>query len=130
MPAAEDSTGGPEGTSSFDSTRFYMRNADTRCVFCWNITERNTAEMLYVSQEWDYYYCYRCRGWFKRHYGNKKVVLPVRDKRDIRHLTFAYVSNMQRIETNAQFARSLHSVWRVFGRRPHARGEKDETRPP
>ena len=123
MPASEGWTREPEGTSSFDSTRFYMRNVDAECIFCRNATEQKTAEMLYMSQEWDYYYCYRCRGWFKRHYGNKKVVLPVRDRRDIRHLTFVYVSNMQRIENNAKFAHSLHGVWRVLGRRPHPRDE-------
>jgi len=95
---------------------YYARSADTPCIFCYEVTERPTAEMLYMSQQWDFFYCYRCRGWFKRHYENYKVVLPIRDRRDIRHLTWTYLSRMQRLERNAEFERRVRDVWRAFGK--------------
>lgn len=93
--------------------------ANSDCVYCTGTTERKTAEMLYMSLEWDYYYCYKCRGWFKRYYGDRKVFLPVRDETEVRSLTQSYVEQMQSIYERSWFYDKLAGFWHSVGRRPH-----------
>lgn len=81
-----------------------------------------TAEMMYVSQGWDYYYCYRCRGWFKRHYSDHRVFLAVKDRAEIRRLTWIYTKNMEYWYEQRRFFERLGTAWHVVERRlPHAR---------
>lgn len=95
----------------------FSKDADEECVFCSKVTEKKTAQMLYASQEWDYYYCYRCRAWFKRYYGDEKVVLPVVDKRDVRQLTWTYVSRMERLQVQNRLSRRMRGAWVGLERR-------------
>jgi hypothetical protein len=95
----------------------FARFANSECVLCSEVTERKTAEMLHMSQEWDYYYCYRCRGWFKRYFLDSKIFLPVKEKSEIRRLTWFYVTHMESLHEWRKFRDRVGSVWRVVDRR-------------
>jgi hypothetical protein len=105
-----DSSAGANG-STFDAY------ADHACVLCSGVAEKRTAELIYMSQQWDYFYCYRCRGWFKRHYGDPRVYLPVRDKAQIKHLTWFYTSHLESVYERRKFFATMENVWRVLERR-------------
>jgi hypothetical protein len=93
--------------------------ANSDCVYCVGTTEKKTAEVLYMSLRWDYYYCYKCRGWFKRYYGNAKVFLPVRDEREVRSLTQSYLDQMRSIYERGWLYDKLAGYWHTVGRRSH-----------
>ena len=89
---------------------------DSECFRCSDVTRRKTAELLYMSSAWDYYYCYRCRGWFKRPFMKKHVVLPVNDRDVIKHLTWMYTSQMEAVYENRKMLewveRAVHGLER------------------
>jgi hypothetical protein len=115
LPSSSDQADGRDSDASVDTTSsIFARNANSKCVFCWETTGKKTAEVLYMSQQWDYYYCYSCRGWFKRRFDNPKVFLPVKDKTDIRHLTWFYVAHMQSVYERTKFRDRVENVWHQF----------------
>jgi len=94
----------------------FGRGADSQCVFC-DIPEEKTAELLYASPQWDYYYCYRCREWFKRLFGDSKTFLPVRSRTEVRRLTWIYTTRMRSVYELEQMSRHVEGVRRfVAGR--------------
>jgi hypothetical protein len=95
----------PDGLSGFG------RYADSPCIFCSNTTKGRTAEQLYASSEWDYYYCYHCRGWFKQFYRDSKVFLPVREKSEIRFLIWYYGTQMQSSYEMRRMGNGVRTVW-------------------
>ena len=117
MPSSDWGEAQDDGAGS-DATRpVFGRNADSDCVYCSRVTGKKTAEVLYASQEWDYYYCYRCRGWFKRRFRSPKVFLPVNDRTEIKHLTWFYVGRMQSDYERKKILERMGSVWRSVERR-------------
>jgi hypothetical protein len=66
---------------------------------------------VYMSSEWDYYYCYRCWGWFRRLFSKEEVVLPVTDRRVINHLTWMYTSHMEAMYENRRMLEQVGRVW-------------------
>ena len=80
-----------------------------------------------MSLKWDYYYCYKCRGWFKRYYGDDKVFLPVKSELEIRDLTQSYVERMQAFYERSWLYDKLAGFWHFVGRRPH-REDQEEVR--
>jgi hypothetical protein len=91
-------------------------NADSLCIFCSVPYGKKTAEMLYMSQEWDYYYCYRCRRWFKKHYNNHRIILPIGDKTEIRHLTWFYASHLESVYEQRKLLDRMESIWHQVGK--------------
>ena len=119
MDSADNWSGGRDedsgsGSPPLESFGVY---ADSECFRCSEVTESKTAEMLYMSSEWDYYYCYRCRGWFKRLFSNEEVVLPVTDRRVINHLTWMYTSHMEAMYENRRMLEQVGRVWHRLERR-------------
>jgi hypothetical protein len=108
---------GKRGTDAIRSPESFGVYADSECFRCAKITERKTAELLYMSSQWDYYYCYRCRGWFQKHFTEKHVVLPVTDRKVVKHLTWMYTSHMEAVHENRKLLERMESVWRGFERR-------------
>ena len=94
-----------------------LASTDSECFRCSEVTASKTAEMLYMSSEWDYYYCYRCRGWFKRLFSKEEVVLPVTDRRVINHLTWMYASHMEAMYENRRMLEQVGRVWHGLERR-------------
>ncbi|MDA4112782.1 MAG: hypothetical protein OK474_01925 [Thaumarchaeota archaeon] len=119
MDSPDDVFGGHEekGTDDIRSPWSFGIYADSDCFRCAKITERKTAELLYMSSQWDYYYCYRCRGWFKKPFKEKYVVLPVTDRKVIKRLTWMYTSQMEALHENRKLLERMESVWRGFERR-------------
>ena len=119
LDSPDDAFGGHEkkDTDVIGSQGSFGIYADSECFRCAKITERKTAELLYMSSQWDYYYCYRCRGWFKKPFMEKRVVLPVTDRKVIRHLTWMYTSHMEAIHENRKLIERMESVWRGLERR-------------
>ena len=119
MDSPDDVFGGhgEKDTDGIRSQGSFGIYADSECFRCAKITERKTAELLYMSSQWDYYYCYRCRGWFKKPFMEKRVVLPVTDRKVIRHLTWMYTSHMDAVHENRRLLERMESVWRGFERR-------------
>ena len=113
--------------SGGDRTPGFDAYANSDCVYCAGTTERKTAEMLYMSLKWDYYYCYKCRGWFKRYYGDQKVFLPVRDEVEVRGLTQSYKEQMQSIYERSWFYDKLAGIWHSVGKRPQ-KADQEEAR--
>ncbi len=108
--------GGDEGSGSQPFGSFGV-HPDSECFRCSEVAVGKTAEMLYMSSEWDYYFCYRCRGWFKRYFSREEVVLPVTDRRVINHLTWMYTSQMEAIYQNRSMIEQVGRVWRGLERR-------------
>ncbi|MDA4132635.1 MAG: hypothetical protein OK454_05860 [Thaumarchaeota archaeon] len=120
MPSSDWADERDRETSADTTTSGFARYANHDCVFCSEVTGRKTAEMLYMSQEWDYYYCYKCRGWFKRYFLDPKVFLPVRERSEVRRLTWFYVTHVESLHEWRKFRDRVESVWRVVDRRlPH-----------
>ncbi len=119
MDSADNWSGGRDedsGSGSLPLESFGVY-ADSECFRCSEVIESKTAEMLYMSSEWDYYYCYRCRGWFKRLFSNEEVVLPVTDRRTINHLTWMYTSHMEAMYENRRMLEQVGRVWHRLERR-------------
>jgi len=118
LPSTEWTDEGDDSTGALVPT--FGSDADSECVYCSGMTDRMTAEMLYMSQGWDYYYCYQCRGWFKRHYADRRVFLAVKDRAEIRHLTWFYTKNTEYWYEQRRFLELLGTAWRVVEKRlPH-----------
>src|SRR5437773_9518028 len=64
-----------------------------RCVKCYSGSQ--TAELIYQSSFWDFYYCFRCRSWFKSSAVGKRITVLITDKSVIKSLTWHYTSNLQ-----------------------------------
>ena len=94
----------------------FDQGADSQCVFC-QIPGRNTAEMLYMSTEWNYFYCYRCRGWFKRHFSDSKSFLPVRSRMEVKRLTWIYTTRMTSVYEVRRLSEGMDDVRRFVGKR-------------
>lgn len=71
-----------------------------------------TAELLYATPDWDFYYCYRCRRWFKRFFRDNRVFLPVDGKREVRFLTLIYTTRMTYI---CEARKQSHAVSELKG---------------
>jgi hypothetical protein len=118
LPSSNDRVDERDSDASADTTMsVFAIYANSKCVFCSGATEKKTAEMLYMSQEWDYYYCYICRGWFQRYFDDARIFLPVKDKAEIKHLTWFYVTHMESAYERRKFRERMESVWRVVERR-------------
>jgi hypothetical protein len=119
LDSPDDVFGGHDekGTDAIGSPGSFEIYADSECFRCAKITERKTAELLYMSSQWDFYYCYRCRGWFKKPFNEKHVVLPVTDRKVIKHLTWMYTSHMEALYENRKMLERMESVWRGLERR-------------
>ncbi|MGD0636794.1 MAG: hypothetical protein ABSA72_01970 [Nitrososphaerales archaeon] len=117
MDSAGDWGGGRDEGGGSPPPGQFGAYADSECFRCSEVTVSKTAEMLYMSSEWDYYYCYRCRGWFKRLFSNEEVVLPVTDRRVISHLTWMYASQMEAIFENRRMLEQVGRVWHGLERR-------------
>ena len=104
----------PSGSSA-RSLRFDT-GADSPCFLC-DIPEEKTAELLYASPQWDYFYCYRCRGWFKRLFGDTRTFLPVRNRTEVRRLTWIYTTRMRSVYELERMSRRMDDMRRfVAGR--------------
>jgi hypothetical protein len=84
----------------------------SRCVRCSGQTNWGTAALLYESMEWDFYYCYECRRWFKRHFKFRYQVAPVDDKKEIKMLTHFYASQREMINNSLQSTRWIRKALR------------------
>jgi hypothetical protein len=91
--------------------------ANSKCFRCSKVTERKTAELLYMGSQWDYYYCFRCRGWFKKPFLNDRVVLPVTDGKAVKHLTWIYTSHLEAVHENRKMLERVERVWHGLERR-------------
>jgi len=110
----DDRTGGDEGLLA---RGYFGLDTDSECFRCFRVVERKTAELLYMGMEWDYYYCYRCRGWFRRHFADRRAALPVTDRRVVRHLTWMYTTQMEAAYENRKLVDAMERAWRVLERR-------------
>jgi hypothetical protein len=118
VPSSSDwAEKGEPHASGDDKTIRFDAYANSDCIYCEGTSERKTAEILYMSLKWDYYYCYKCRGWFKRYYFDRKVFLPVKDGMEIRSLTQSYVDQMRSIYERGWLYDKLAGVWHAVGRR-------------
>lgn len=113
MDSADDWSGGRDEGSGSGSQHLgsFGVYPDSKCFRCSQVTVSKTAEMLYMTSEWDYYYCYRCWGWFKRLFSKEEVVLPVTDRRVINHLTWMYTSHMEAMYENRRMLEQVGRVW-------------------
>lgn len=92
----------------------YDAGADSKCRLC-AIPGSRTAECMYSSAEWDYYYCYRCRGWFKVFFRDDRVFIRVKSKNEIRFLTLMYTTRMEFLRASRRPAELVRDMKRFFG---------------
>jgi hypothetical protein len=97
--------------------RQFGLNADTECFRCSAVRKGKSAELLYMSALWDYYYCYSCRGWFKRPFRERRMVIPVDDERIVRQLTEMHMWQMESLHQNRVIFESVRRFLRGFERR-------------
>ena len=55
--------------------------ADEPCMNCSGGRGWKTSAMLYEGMEWQYYRCYECESWWKRHSKYRYMVFRVSDER-------------------------------------------------
>lgn len=97
-------------------------NSDIDCLICpAKFRGMKSAKLLIVTGQWNFYYCYRCRGWFQAHYSMKNLVLRVENKKIENSLTWFWRSENEMIEENR---RALEWVYSLFTRR---RASPEET---
>jgi len=108
--------GHDEGTDRPWSPGYFSAFADSECFSCSKVTQGKTAELLYTSSDWDYYYCYRCRGWFKRPFAAGNIILAVKDRRQVKQLTWMYTSHMEAMHANRVMVESIGRFWRGLER--------------
>jgi len=94
------------------ATRF-DQGADSKCMLC---PEDKSAELLYVAALWDYYYCYRCRSWFKVRFDRRDVFLPVRERTEVTRLVWIYASRMSSLQELRKLSDSVEGVKRYVER--------------
>ncbi len=88
----------------------YYPYSNVRCITCSSQSGIKTAKPLLDSGEWTFYYCYRCRGWFQKHYRIKHLKIPIRDRAMLKSLHWFYLSELQ----FAEMAQSMNSWVRRF----------------
>ena len=69
--------------------------------------------MMETSQ-WSFYYCYKCRGWYRKHYRIRYLEEPIRDKKMIQSLNWFCTSEMQINEANLEISESIRKYWYRF----------------
>jgi len=91
-------------------------NSDVECAICPSKSMNSkTAKLLIMTGQWNFYYCYRCRGWFQAHFSAKNRVFRVQNKKIENSLTWFWKSENEMIEENRK---ALHWVYSLFfGRR-------------
>jgi hypothetical protein len=103
-------------TASSNQMGTFVFHPTASCINCARVTNGKTAELLYASARWDYYYCYRCMGWFKKYFANEKIILPVKDRATIRCLTWVYTRELEAIYERRRFRQTMEGAWRSLGR--------------
>ncbi len=68
------------------------------CIVC-NSSLNSTAELLYQTEFWDFYYCPICCRWFQSSARDSSVAFPVKRKAQERALTLLYDERMQQIQS-------------------------------
>ena len=89
-------------------------NSDTECLICPAATRTKSAKLLILTGQWNFYYCYKCRGWFQAHYSSKELVLRVDKEKTANSLTWFWRSENELIEENR---RAMQWVYSLFSRR-------------
>jgi len=96
----------------------YFFSTTAECVSCRPGSGTKTAKLLLETGEWTFYYCYRCRGWFRKHYRIAHLEIPIRDKMLIKSLNWFYMSEMQFMgiaqEMNTSVRRALEKLKGLF----------------
>lgn len=94
--------------------------ASENCVRCSFRYDWKTAALIYEGLEWKYYYCYECKGWFKRHFRYRYAVVPVDDGQDItllvKHVELQRDMFEADLENISWFKRRLSGASRFFQR--------------
>ena len=73
----------------------YLSIVNDQCLTCYSGNGAKTALLLFETAQWNFYYCYRCRGWYQKHYRIKHLVLPIKDKMMLKSLNWFYASESQ-----------------------------------
>ena len=71
------------------------------------------AELLFVTELWDFYYCPACRHWFQSSAGNPSDARPVTRKGHERALNLLQAERMQQIQAIHSTADSLARLRRT-----------------
>jgi len=118
-----DSSGGGPVLGYVDSIA--REGATEPCINCsgrrvW----KNTAALLYEGLQWQYYYCYECRRWWKRHSKYRYLVSPIVDGRIANNLVWRLESDREMLEVglenNATVRRGLARGWRTIVKVVHS----------
>jgi len=81
-------------------------NSEANCIRC----STETAKLLIVTGQWDFYYCYRCRRWSQAHLTARQVLLPVEDRRMENSLTWFWRTESELMAENARAMEWIHFV--------------------
>jgi hypothetical protein len=91
-------------------------SSDIECVICPPRSQiSKTAKLLIMTGQWNFYYCYRCRGWFQAHFSSKNLVFRVQNKKIENSLTWFWKSENEMIEENRKALHWMYSLF--FGRK-------------
>jgi len=84
-------------------------NSEGSCARC--SSSKKTAKLLIVTGQWNFFYCYRCRGWSKSSASNENFLLPVEDPKMENSLTWFWRTEKELMEANIRAMEWFHSVF-------------------
>ena len=103
-------------------------NSTTFCPICSGVSRGSTktAKLLIITAEWNFYYCYRCRGWYQVHYKMRNFAFRVPSKKLENALTWFWMSESELIEENRKTLNWVHNLLRGFRPEKEAQGEEGQ----
>ena len=81
---------------------YALESASETCIRCSMGHGWKTAALIYEGLEWNYLYCYDCKGWFARHYLYRYAVEKVNDPRSIKILVRQMNMQREMLEANLE----------------------------
>jgi len=94
--------------------------ASEACVRCSGLIGWKTAALIYEGLEWEYYYCYECKRWFRRHFRLRYAVALVDDDKVIslllKQLESRKVTLEAEFESLSRFRSRISAASRFFQR--------------
>ncbi len=105
---------GPIKTAWLDAIA--RESASEVCIRCTGVRRWNTAALIYETPEWDFFYCYECSHWYKRHSRFRYIVASIEDKRLVDSLTsqvnFNYEMMTEPLRNFYWLKSKISHVWR------------------
>jgi len=85
-----------------------MLNSLVSCIRCAN---GNTAKLLLITGQWNFYYCSQCRRWSQSHYSARGALIPIENDRIENSLTWYWRTETELMQENQRALEWIRSIF-------------------